>query len=1050
MTKKIFTYSLAVAAMLASCNDDFQNIESNVAEGGKGKLVEAGLLGVTPTANEAATRAFNPVGGFVWMPEAVDPASGSLTAQRLNQKVGLCWTGVNTGNAQYGAIDAAGTNVYTNYEYEHVGWMFSTAAELDFDECTGELINGAYIVGEGTPEAEFNGSYATGLRWNKYYYGAQEGKKYGTSDALNLGSGVFKTDNASVFEGQYIVYFPYTDKFTKGAIVANTPDKFEAYSHDVDHFAESSKYGFQVGYINHYEGGNRSTNFQTENYTNYLQIKDASITINDTKIKTVIVYSPTQGIIYEACIDAASIISARQAGDITKVKQVEPEKNKVTNAVYANLVEGGDIATISSGETLCLLPMIPQTVDDLVVILINENDKSQYYSIGQTELVAGQVTKVNVAIHDNPWKNEYYAVDEPTFASALNKINTNGSDDADPAANVITILRDIDMHSGNDTKYATTGQISVAKNITVKADQYNASAKITITAGDGWYTTRTIEATAADKTLTVNVPVVVEGYGCCASDAAVLNIGGADDTYKDNVIFGKDVTNYGTTNVGNAGITTVLFKGNVNNIWDTDYAQAQGYSKGSKERNLITDAAKLNFNANLAANVQSITIEGKLTNEGTVTVNSNYALGSANTEGNRTLKAVINSIDNIGVLVPGKTKAESDADIIGGDIKISKNAIVSVPTTIDNKNIWSYIYVAGQGNSDTTDGRLDVKTAGSSANKGTIENDGVINLLGGSLDNTAGLFIDNLTGQVGGIPVDNGSAPADYVTYFYKGIEGENDYMTDLKSGIFVAKTATNDRMAFIINDAVESKSAVVIEVVGVEATPGYYNFSMPIYKGKDLRNYDVRINAATEIPFIAAETNTAGQYIATKSVGHCLDIYSDLKLGSSNALNVEKNVFVREGNTLNLTANIAEFNIGKDLTVEATATVNTVLKTANTVSELNVMNVMNDIKNYGDINSKRNFTVGRDFRIYKTGNLDSDGIENGTPNVVTRDFVLAGKAAFARYTTTIVKGTFTSGSESQFVREGLGSSDVYRATVNVGTLGTTAGSATGGWPTQM
>lgn len=1047
MTKKIFTYSLAVAAMLASCNDDFQNIESNVAEGGKGKLVEAGLLGVTPTANETATRAFNPVGGFVWMPEAVE-ADGSLTAGRLNQKVGLCWTGVNTGNAQYGAIDAAGTNVYTNYEYEHVGWMFSTAAELDFDECDGELLNGAYIVGEGTPEADFNGSHATGLRWNKYYYGAQEGKKKGTSDALNLGSGVFKTDNASVFEGQYIVYFPYTDKFTKGAIVANTPDKFEAYSHDVDHFAESSKYGFQVGYINHYEGGNRSTNFQTENYTNYLQIKDASITLGETKIKTVIVYSPTQGIIYEACIDAASIISARQAGDITKVKQVEPEKNKVTNAVYANLVEGGDIAKISSGETLCLLPMIPQTVDDLVVILINENDKSQYYSIGQTELVAGQVTKVNVAINDNAWKNEYYAVDEPTFASALNKINTYGSGDADPAANVITILRDIDMHSDYDTEYATSGQISVAKNITVKADQYNASAKITITAGDGWHTTRTIEATAADKTLTVNVPVVVEGYGCCASDAAVLNIGGVDDTYKDNVIFGKDVTNYGTTNVGNAGITTVLFKGNVNNIWDTDYAQAQGYSKGSKERNLITDAAKLNFNATLTANVQSITIEGKLTNEGTVTVKSMGALSTPNTEGKRTLKAVINSIDNIGVLVPGKTKAESPADIIGGDIKISENAIVSVPTTIDNKNIWSYINVAGQGNSDTTDGRLDVKTAGSSANKGTIENDGVINLLGGALDNSNGLFIDNLTGQVGGVAVNNGAAPADYVTYYYKGIEGENDYMTDLKSGIFVAKTATNDRMAFIINDKVESNSAVVIEVVGQDGTS--YDFSKDIYHGNDLDKYDVRINALSQIVFIASQKNTEGKYSASKSIGHCIDVYTDFKIGAANVLKVEKNVFVRETSKFDVAANIAIAQIGNDLIVENGATVVTANKTVSTVSTKNVLVVGNDIDNSGLITSNRNFDVKNDFKITATGELDSNGVENGADNKVGNNFELAGKAAFARYTTTIVDGTFNSAAASQFVREGLGSSDVYRATVNVGTLGTTDGAATGGWPTQM
>lgn len=1040
MTKKIFTYSLAVAAMLASCNDDFQNIESGVESGSKGKLVEAGLLGVNSVVTEG-TRAFNPVGGFVWMPEALE-ATGELTAERLNQKVGLCWTGVNTTNPQYGAASSVGENVFTNYEYEHVGWMDMTAAELDFYECDGTISNGAFIKGEapaGCMEADFAGTYMTGGRWNKYYYAAKQGQRSG-SEALNLGSGIFKTNNASVFEGQYVVYFPYTDKFTKGAIIANTPDVFDV-NHDIDLYDAASKHAFQLGYINHYEGGNRSTNFQTKNYTNFLRIAEKADLLDAGDVKTVIIYSPEKGIVYEQGVDASSVIAARRADDMSLVKQVG--EGVQTNAVFANLSEGAnEYANIADGEDFVILPMIPQEFDNLAVILINKDGKSQYHTFNDVKFEAGKGLTLTVNAGNTAWKDIYYAVDEPTFAFALNKINNAAAPDAE-----IRILRGIDMEAVNDADYATAGQISVAKNITITADPTCASAGFIIKSE----TTRTIEATVATgASLKVMVPVVIEGAGCCWNTAATLNVGGTDATGVEKVAFTKDVTNYGTLNVGGTKSEVAVEFEDVQNIWDTEYQMGKGYSKGSIARGKTTDAAKFNIVANLSAKVQTVTINGTLKNEGSVAVTSNKALATANAEGTRSLNVNIADVENTGVLAKGKTKAETDADIIGGDIEVSKNALVRVANSIKNTNIWAYVHVDGEGNSDENDGRIDIKGAQNSSNKGTIENDGVINLLGGSLDNTAGLFIDNLTGQVGGIPVDNGSAPADYVTYFYKGIEGANDYMTDLKSGIFVAKTATNDRMAFIINDAVESKSVVVIEVVGVEATPGYYNFSMPIYKGKDLRNYDVRINAGTEIPFIAAETNTAGEYIATKSVGHCLDIYSDLKLGSSNALNVEKNVFVREGNTLNVTANIAEFNIGKDLTVEATATVNTVLKTANTVSELNVMNVKNDIKNYGDINSKRNFTVGRDFRIYKTGNLDSDGIANGTPNEVTRDFVLAGKAAFARYTTTIVKGTFTSGSESQFVREGLGSSDVYRATVNVGTLGTTAGSATGGWPTQM
>ena len=267
MTKKIFTYSLAVAAMLASCNDDFQNIESiNSANGTKGKLVEAGLLGLNATV-DAETRALNPVGGFVWMPETL-AEGGTLGDPRTNQRVGLCWTGVNNENAEFGAIATPGTNVFTNYEYEHVGWMEKGATDVDFNECNGGITNGAFIVGERPNdecfEALFGGDFATPAspRWNAYYYGATEGKSAKEGNpALNLGSGIFKTDNASVFEGQYVVYFPYTDKFTKGAIIANTPDKFDV-SHDVDLWDASSKSAFQLGYISHYAGGNRATNCQ--------------------------------------------------------------------------------------------------------------------------------------------------------------------------------------------------------------------------------------------------------------------------------------------------------------------------------------------------------------------------------------------------------------------------------------------------------------------------------------------------------------------------------------------------------------------------------------------------------------------------------------------------------------------------------------------------------------------------------------------------------------------------------------------------------------------
>lgn len=1074
MTKKIFTYSLAVAAMLASCNDDFQNIESiNSANGTKGKLVEAGLLGLNATV-DAETRALNPVGGFVWMPETL-AEGGTLGDPRTNQRVGLCWTGVNNENAEFGAIATPGTNVFTNYEYEHVGWMEKGATDVDFNECNGGITNGAFIVGERPNdecfEALFGGDFATPAspRWNAYYYGATEGKSAKEGNpALNLGSGIFKTDNASVFEGQYVVYFPYTDKFTKGAIIANTPDKFDV-SHDVDLWDASSKSAFQLGYISHYAGGNRATNFQTANYSNFLRIKDNAHLgdLVDQDVMTVIVYSPTQGIIYQKGVDAASVVAARQAGDMTQVKQVNTDKDAETNAIFANLSETIDgvemnYAQISDGEDIAILPMLPQSFSDLAIILINKDGLSQYHEIGAVTLNAGKGKQILVDT-DAEWKPIYYAVDEPTFAYAVNKIYASENENAE-----IRILRNIEMFAKNDTLYKVSNPAYIAfdKNIDITADASCASAQITITSE----TVRFIESLNSDAQLNVNVPVVVEGYGCCWTQNATLNVGGWDGRAEDKVTFGAEVTNYGTVNLGysiqdqkpamvKAEVVegenffySVTFKENFYNIWDTEYQNKKGYSKGSKERELIAGAAKLNITAQVTEDVLKVNFEKSIINDGEVVVNSENAFEDGDAEGNRSLKVYINDVENTGVLAVKAKDAKAEEDIIGGKISVSENALVAIKNTLKNVNDYAYIVVAGQGLSDTTDGRIDIKNSGESKNEGTIENNGVINMLAGEgLDNTDGLFIDELTGQVGGIAVRNGEQPADYIEHYYKGVKkAENKYITDLNTGIFVAKTATQDRMAFIITDAVESNSAVVVEVTGVDES-GWYNFSDARYKNKDLRKYDVRINSEAPVSFIAT-AKEGGKYAATKSIGHCVDILagSVLQAGASDVLNVQKNVFVRTEGALNVTAKIARLNIVNDLIVENGGNVSTESKTAETKSTVNDMKVGHDIKNSGMITSNRNFAVMNDFIITTTGELDSNGIPSGKENQVGNNFELSGKAAFARYTTTIVKGTFNSEAKSQFVREGLGSSDVYRATVNVKKLGKTEGAAQGGWPTQM
>lgn len=1086
MTKKVLTYSFAFAAALASCTDGLESFQTANVEGGKGKLVDAGLLSVNRGGEEeASTRAFSPAGSFEWMPTELETATGAIL-NNSNQRIGLCWTGVNTKTPDYGAQTAATANVYTNYEYEHVGWVQSGVEALEWDECDGTLLNGAYIVDEGTPEANYSTTgtlYTANSRWTGYHNGTKtQGGSYGLkgTDVLNLGAGIFKTNNASVFEGQYVVYFPYTDKFTKGAIVANVPDHFAINKDDGhDRYETASNYAFCAGYINHYAGGSRSERFKTKNLSPFIKI-DMSNVVEATgvvgaprteNIKSVIVYSGSE-ILYEYGIDAASVITASQANDMSKVKKVDG-KDKSTNAIYANFSSDGgakdyytvNFTAVHVTEELCVLPVLPQQLDKIKVIIVSNDDKTMEFNFADQDWKAGAVPTLTCKFGGRVFLPNYYAVDEPSFASTVNKAQVN-------EGGAITLLRPISLETANDAKYTTSQTITAKGNLVINADESVKNPALTVTAG----TTRIINCvnpTVGTTALTINVPVIVEGYGCCETTAAKLNIG-SDDQF-DDVTFTELFTNYGTTTVGVATSNCDVEFADVVNTWDEDYVTSQigkggeFYTKGSYGREKYTESAK--FNITNALDTESKVSMGKLTNDGVVTIASTTAKAVADERGNRSLKVDIQSVENIGKLKKNANKATDVAHIVGGQITISNFALATVAENVKNTKIWSYINVAGTGDSDHNDGRLDVKSAGTSANEGTIENNGVINLLGGSLNNAEGIFLDNLTGQVGGIAVDNGEAwetpaatEADYSVRYYKGVEGLNDYQTDLNDGIYVSKTNTNERMAFILTDAVESKSCNVIEVLGVDGVG--YDLSLGIYGGKDLTNYDLRVNAATDVKFLGNHKNDADKYDSKKCYGHCAEAYSNMTMGRADELSFQNNLFVRANKTFMASGNISTVAVGNNVYVETGATLNAVAVGADCVATgEKAVSVGNDIINKGtvttanprklivgrDIQNKKDivtndaFEVGRDFIIATDATLDS----NGTNNTVANNFELTGESAFAKQTTTTINNVFNSYAGSKFTREGLTGS-VYRATVNVGKLGKTDGNAIGGWPTQM
>lgn len=318
-----FLFVAAFAASLLSCQDDtFVSNNANSNDGLKGKLVKSGLLGIGYGAGNAETRAYSVDGRFIWMPTALK-ADGSIDADpitgaaRSNQRIGFCWTGINNEDPEYSAATSLSQKVYTNYEFEHVGWLDKNATGVEKEECAPfALTNGGYIVGETV-----NGDVAT-WQSNPYTSTNGSGTNYQTKDdgqyaigeyangELNLGSGLFKTENSDVFEGEYLVYFPYNDGFTKGQILAAQPDHFDI-DVNLNRFTTLSRYAFSIGRVNHYAGGQSLEKISTRTLSSFAGVKLYNSAISGTNnIKKVIFYANETGFLFEQDLDAKACVEA--------------------------------------------------------------------------------------------------------------------------------------------------------------------------------------------------------------------------------------------------------------------------------------------------------------------------------------------------------------------------------------------------------------------------------------------------------------------------------------------------------------------------------------------------------------------------------------------------------------------------------------------------------------------------------------------------------------------------------------------------------------------
>ena len=1036
---KILLFTLA-SAMFAGCsNDEWQSNE--YAEGLKnGKLVSSGLLSMSVGA-EAGTRALSPLGNFVWMPESVDESGNIL--ENSNQKIGLCWTGRNIDEPGYGVItteDALTANVYSNVKFEHVGWLDVNATKPSGVECAEEtLANGAYIVGEGTPAAAFSGSL-TGSRYNKYY--TEDKRATGAKGAytkteheestgvLNLGKGLFKTENTSVFAGEYLAYYPYTDKFTKGSIIAEEPVEFNI-NVDGDAYAATSKYGFAIGYIRQYNGGMEASKVSSRTLSGFFGVKlTNSDNIQTNNIKTVIFYSPKTGIVYsqelntKACVAALKGLDAEgqsaSSADLGSGSSLFVGEGLTKNSVFVNLEEGENkYATVSKDETeTVVIPVLPQTIDDLMIVLVNDNDQTYTITSGA---IADNVKTIqpneasihNIDLKDVVFKNEYMVVDEASFISAMAKIYASGSTSA---VNTIQLLNDVRLESVNKENYGNLNYIGNFQTLFFNKDiNIVSDFGATLTIAEGQHIN--IKSDNNDAKLDIDVDVIIEGMGCCGSEVGKLAIGGKVE--KIVKVDMEKVVNNGALLLGNVqgdGSGAVINITTLENKFD-EYAI-------SKQK--TADAACLFL---LGGTATDVTI-GTLNNNGNILSKAITLDVAADTElmNFQATAPAYAGLDSRIINTKVTTLVNETSENKGGKISIEGNTEMYVEN-LTNKSTDALIITKNIKDNEASDldGRLSV--TGNSTNNGIIDNNGIVNWNKHSMENK-GLFIDQLSGQVGGYPVINGQGDGNEMTY-----EGVI-YATDLKvKGIYVSKVASIERLNFALTDAVEEPSTNVVEILDMDKNAKFYDLSK-VDPNNKLQGKDVYVAAGEKtILFKALGADNKGE---EKYFGHCVTVRSNSSLNvKDGVLKTKSDVNVEVGAEfiadVKYTAEKSEVEIGGNLNNEGT-----------TNHKANKMTVTENLNNA----TEAEFISAQTFNV--VGNVLTSGTfdSNGTLNTVGGNFTQkAGEVTFACQTTTDIAGQFSC-EDGTFTREALGTSTSYRATVNVGSLGVLTGTNNGGWPT--
>ena len=545
MKNKHLLFAMALPALFAACADDNFTAQSNPGDA-QGEFITLPANFALVQDNEGAQTkgAWNTnddmTGSFYWMPEKVAEGSEIYAPDRI----GLAWTGVSlkdddTVDPVGSALTSYSDRVFTNYKFEHFAWRIH-GVELKADPCTPNTwLSGAELL----QTKYFDAGWTRTSSQDLPPYIEKEKLQYKNVD---LNTGLFNTDNSTVYAGQYIVYAPYDAENVSNYIIASSKNVYEgAYLYN-DDGVEASDAENDKGKVWEYNdifvygttavgGGDQLTTFTTKNLHGYVSLALKG----EGTIKKVILYDAEGRLLTKVGLSAKGIYEGKTGKDLYLAAGVA--ERETTTTITVEMDKRGKNKTYptlnATSNRRVLIPVLPteSALDNVEIILVNDNDEAFRTTVSSLSIESNKPTLVTIDNVD--FTNCGVLV---TDEIAL-RVATGNQDSKEKVEKQMFATDAVDQ----PTKVELLGDIELTTTLAIRGNYTLNGGRIIIPGNNGENLTsysgaeiRMVVHNNSDKVTVanpvINSDILAKAAGCCEKYGGSLIVGNA--TINGNVV----------------------------------------------------------------------------------------------------------------------------------------------------------------------------------------------------------------------------------------------------------------------------------------------------------------------------------------------------------------------------------------------------------------------------------------------------------------------------------------------------------------------------------